>query len=168
MSAHIPFKDRYIPEPNTGCWLWIAAVSKSGYGASYNNGKQQSAHRMSWEIENGKIPEGMFVCHKCDEKTCVNPDHLFLGTPKDNMQDMINKGRRVVPSTRNRMRGCDWRDAHLGKLPTGEAHHGSKLTETDVLAIRASDDPGVILATKYNVSNNTISRVRRRLIWSHI
>ena len=165
MPAAILFKDRYTPEPNTGCWLWTAAVSAGGYGAAYNNGKYQSAHRMSWELENGEIPAGVFVCHKCDTPSCVNPDHLFLGTPKENTQDMIKKGRRVAPSTKNRMRGTDWQKAHEGKLQSGEAHHMSKLTETDVLEIRSSCETGVFLAKKFNVSAKTISRVRRREIW---
>lgn len=82
----------------TGCWNWIASIrGKSGYGAFKLNGLVVDAHRVSWMIHKGEIQKGKFVCHTCDNRLCVNPDHLFLGTQEDNMQDCVNKGRLVTP-----------------------------------------------------------------------
>lgn len=84
---------------NGGCWHWIASLrGKSGYGAFKLDGKVVDAHRVSWIIHKGDIPDGMLICHTCDNRTCVNPDHLFLGTHEDNSKDAYNKGRVVLPS----------------------------------------------------------------------
>lgn len=80
------------------CWNWTASKrSKFGYGAFKMNGKLHDAHRASWILKNGEIPIGIYVCHKCDNPSCVNPDHLFLGSPKDNVLDCIEKGRFSFP-----------------------------------------------------------------------
>lgn len=75
------------------CWLWTGSLTKYGYGKININKKYISTHRLSWELVNGKIPEGMHICHTCDVRSCVNPEHLFLGTPKDNAVDREQKGR---------------------------------------------------------------------------
>lgn len=80
------------------CWIWNAAKrSKFGYGAFKFEGKTQDAHRVSWKIHFGEIPNSLHVCHKCDNPSCVNPEHLFLGTPRDNVKDCIQKGRFKYP-----------------------------------------------------------------------
>lgn len=68
----------FIPEPNSGCWLWIGGINTKGYGQITVNNKSRRAHRVMFELHNGKIPKGMEVCHSCDIKCCVNPDHLSL------------------------------------------------------------------------------------------
>ncbi|MCH8067616.1 MAG: HNH endonuclease [Nanoarchaeota archaeon] len=78
------------------CWEWQARRSPDGYGEVGLNHKRYLAHRVSYSISNGYIPQGMFVCHKCDNPPCVNPDHLFLGTADDNMKDMVSKGRAAI------------------------------------------------------------------------
>ena len=75
------------------CWLWTASKTKEGYGYFRFDGAMRKAHRMSWLLTNGEIPEGMLVCHTCDNPSCVNPKHLWLGTNRDNMDDMNAKGR---------------------------------------------------------------------------
>lgn len=85
------------PEPNTGCWLWSGCFSRSkpdgGYGQLRLDGKMQSAHRLSYQLFVGAIPEGLMVLHRCDVRPCVNPQHLFVGTSSDNIQDALAKGR---------------------------------------------------------------------------
>lgn len=85
------FHSKFKINPLTDCWDWCGNIASNGYGRIIYQYKQYSTHRLSWEIHNGKIPEGMFVCHHCDNKKCVNPNHLFIGTCKDNVQDYITK-----------------------------------------------------------------------------
>jgi len=84
-------------EPNTGCLLWTGGVSSNGYGTIGLRGKVLSTHRLSWELVNGPIPSGLYVCHRCDTPACINVDHLFLGTAKDNVTDKVQKGRQRYP-----------------------------------------------------------------------
>lgn len=83
-----------MPEPNSGCWLWMRSYDEDGYGQVHHNGKRYRTHRLAWELYRGEIPNGLLVLHKCDVTACVNPDHLFLGTVQDNATDRVRKGRR--------------------------------------------------------------------------
>lgn len=142
--------------PNA-CWTWKNSIDEKGYG-QFNFGKKRvRAHRMSWILSYGKIPEhnsyhGMCVCHHCDNPSCVNPKHLFLGTVKDNNVDMRKKGRYYSP--------------------TGEKSPNSKLVESDVLNIRSAYRTGLItqreLGDYYNVDNTTICDIINRRTWTHI
>lgn len=116
-----------------GCWLWTGAKKTSGYGNFFVNERYVLAHRASWEMVNGPIQDGLYVCHKCDTPSCVNPDHLFLGTPKDNQRDMYSKGR-------------------------GNRH--AKLSHKEVAEIRLMRASGAMLKTiaaKFNTTESNVS-----------
>lgn len=129
-----------------GCWEWEGGLTSTGYGCMKIDGKAKTAHRMSWELNVGPIPPGMFICHTCDNPKCVRPDHLFLGTPADNSADMVAK-------LRNR-RGTD--------------HGRHKLTEDQVRFIRDSKLPSRYLAKQFHIARSLIYTIKRRIIWSHL
>lgn len=139
---------KYVQKTDT-CWLWTGATHEFGYGVIRNSAGTKpanvKAHRLSWEIHNGPIPDGLNVCHHCDNPPCVNPDHLFLGTDADNVADMIAKGRQVY-----------------GGTPAGETHHQRKLTDAQIGEIRSLYATGIIslpeLSKYYGVSHTSIDR----------
>jgi hypothetical protein len=139
----------------TECWEWSSCKNNGGYGQLAVTGRSESAHRVSWVIEHGEIPHsegyhGTCVLHRCDNRSCVNPGHLFLGTQKDNMNDMDAKGRE------NRPKGID--------------HHRAVLTDEDVRRIRTIGKAvtGLALADEFGVHPSQISRILNRRSWSHI
>lgn len=147
-KARDGFMERFIPEPNSGCWLWLGPVNWDNYGTMTLRGRGIGAHRFSWLIHRGQIPEGMRVLHKCDVRCCVNPDHLFLGTQIDNIHDMIAKNRHRGPRGRN--------NRHV------------KLTEDQVRLIRKSSEPQKDLAARFKVTGGLISMIRTRTVWKHL
>ena len=153
-SAEERFAESYTPEPNSGCWLWLgAARGSNGYGRIKAFGKNMTAHRYSWVAAYGAIPDGMLVCHKCDNPACVNPSHLFLGTALDNMADCKRK----------------WRTGGGTKTPLrGESNHRSKLTSADVSRIRADGRPQRAIASEYGVSQALVSKIKLNEIWRHL
>ena len=137
--------------PN-GCWEWQAGRISTGYGGFYlPDGQRVSAHRYSYTLANGAIPAGIFVCHRCDNPPCVNPSHLFLGTPRDNTHDMIAKGRKAQNPTRThcdrghpivrfpsgRLRDCPECSVNEGRadLPTIAAEELAKLNRLDAVVL---------------------------------
>ena len=129
-----------IKVTDSGCWEWRGAIRKDGYPTVHIGGRCRYAHRASYAAYKGEIPRGMFVCHKCDNPPCVNPDHLFLGTHQDNMNDAVSKFR----------------------IKQGETHHKSKLTDTEIVEIFLSKEVTKSLADKHGVSKRTIQLIRTR------
>lgn len=150
--------------PEIGCWLFSASSKTvSRYGAIRYFGRIYRAHRFSWETYIGPIPDGIKVLHKCDIGFCVNPDHLFLGTQAENVQDMLIKGRG------NKAAGLrNGRHTKPHRTCRGAAHPSSHLTEADVIAIRSSPKSCRKLGEQYGVSKATIHRIKQRKTWSHI
>jgi hypothetical protein len=145
------FLDRSMPEPNSGCWIWMQATNIHGYGAMKLGGRTARPHRAVFELVHGvRLSSDTDVCHRCDNRLCVNPDHLFAGTRADNMQDAARKGRTYKPNLR------------------GEALTQSKLTEADVRGIRSDPRSGRALASIYGVERTTIGCIRRRETWRHV
>jgi hypothetical protein len=133
------------------CWEWNGALGPNGYGrVSTKKNPDMIASRVSYELTKGEIPKGRVVMHSCDNRKCVNPAHLSVGTYLDNMRDMIEKCRSV----HNPMRGSK--------------HPRCKLSEIDVLSIRASNESSGVLANRYGVSKSTIDHIRLRITWRHI
>ena len=145
-----------IPEPNTGCWLWLGALDLwGGYGKTGRKIKGRRAHRVSFEAFKGPIPLGEEVCHSCDTPPCVNPEHLFAGPHAINMADMAKKGRAT--------KGIN--------VPRGERHHKAKLTVEGVRAILfwlAKGESRADLAASFGVDKTTIGLIARGKIWKSV
>ena len=146
----------FVGEP--GCWEWRGTKSH-GYGYFWYGDVNRRAHRLIWELLYGPIPDGMQVCHRCDNRACVRPDHLFLGTQSDNIQDSITKGRfsrnAGRPSERHR----------------GEWNGNAKLTWDQAMEIRQRVDNGEsgrALAKEFGVAPTQISRIKNRQGWTHL
>ncbi len=138
-------QERFWSKVNTSdeCWEWQGARSKSGYGIIWNKGENCSAHRISWELFNSQIPEKTMVLHHCDNKTCVNPKHLFLGTAKDNTRDSVNKNREYFKK--------------------GEGHPDHLFTNAQIREIRASPLSQYRLSKQYRVSEWCIHNILKRI-----
>lgn len=132
------------PEPNSGCWLWTSCLYWDGYGRMRGPDVDGRAHRISYELFKGPIPDGLLVCHKCDVRSCVNPDHLFVGTQKENLRDMSRKGR--------------------------SSYAGAKLTREQVAEIRARLSTGKAtqrsIAQDFHVRDSQISRIKHGVRWA--
>jgi hypothetical protein len=142
-----------------GCWNWIGCRTRYGHGQLHGDGGDKAptvyAHRLSWEMHNGLIPDGLEVCHHCDNPACVNPKHLFLGTHAANMFDCKNKGRHHPPITKR-----------------GEQHSMAILTEHQVMEIRSLCERGRLthaqIGARYGVSKPTVTAINTRRTWPHL
>ena len=136
-------------DKSSDCWVWTGALSHLGYGKFWYRDKVQSAHRVAYQLFIGEIPKGMCICHTCDNRKCVNPKHLWLGTQKENIQDMWAKGR---------------------KTHVGTDGPGAKLCELDVLLIREllPNHTQETIAEWFDVSRGAIGCISTGQNWSHL
>lgn len=144
----IPLEERFVPEPNTGCWLWLGGLTGSGYGIvrAPKMGKNKGAHRAVYEWLRGPLSENALLCHKCDVRSCVNPDHMFVGSHTDNQHDAYDKGRHSV-------------FRHVGK---------PKLMQADVAEIRrrlVARDTQSAIAKDFGVSLFTVCAINTGRTW---
>lgn len=150
------FNSKYEVSDN-GCWLWTAASSglALNYGKFWLNGKYDKAHRASYILHKGDIPQGLWVLHKCDTPECVNPEHLFIGTRQDNVNDMISKGR----------------GGQSKNPPRGDKRKDSKLTQEDVLAIRKKCQLGESQSSvgkQYGITQTAVFKIVHKQRWAHV
>jgi hypothetical protein len=159
-----PFEERFwekvnkngpiMPHMDTPCWEWTASFTTHKYGQLWRreDGYCIVANRASWILHFGEIPDGMLVCHHCDNTKCVRPDHMFLGTNQDNSSDMVKKGRSIDQK--------------------GEKNYAAKLTDNDVIQMRLLWESGDCgrdeLKNLFNVSKGTINRIMSHRGWKHI
>lgn len=140
--------ERYIPVPESGCWLYDGRLTDHGYGIAPRgvSGRSEGAHRAFYRRFKGEIPPGMCVCHKCDTPPCVNPDHLFLGTNEDNAADRSAKGRA-----------------------RGEWNGRTLITEREAMrALWAVNVPAGVMARELGVARSTIASIRNGSTWTHL
>ncbi len=146
------FMNLVMPEPNTGCWIWIGRFDNNGYGRLSHREKYQVAHRYSFALFNGDFDVKEWVLHKCDNPFCVNPDHLYLGDAKQNMIDRDTRGRQ--------------------KTQRGSAHKLAKISEADAIQIRALHNsktyPTRKLARDFGISQCTVMKILKRVAWNHV
>lgn len=147
------FWSRVNKDTGSDCWEWTGGLSITGYGRFSDGSEQGYAHRMLWQHLHGRLSGEILVCHTCDNRSCVNPDHLFIGTQKDNMHDMIAKGRKAVVS-----------------LP-GESSGNHKLTEDQVRMIRNGffgDLSAPMVGLQLGISHSTVCRIKKGEAWRHV
>jgi HNH endonuclease len=138
---------RTIPEPNSGCLLWCGSFRKNGYGQFFpKKGVSMLAHRASWELQNGPIPTGLSILHKCDVPACVEPSHLFPGTQADNMADMVKKGRSTQ----------------------GARHPNARTSESKVREIAAAVGSYREISIRFGVTRDIVSHIKQRRTWKHL
>lgn len=141
----LPWHERYEPDPNSGCWLWLGSINRSGYGMLNVKGWPFIASRAFHVLHIGPIPEGHEVCHRCDTPCCVNPGHLFAGTKSDNQRDAVRKGRN--------------------RQPRGENNTFAVLTEKQVLQIYSDTRHQRLIAADFNVHRTTVNLVQSGKKW---
>ena len=162
-----------------GCWTWQGAGRSMKYGRFWIGGRNELPHRVAWILTYGPIPDGLCICHSCDNPKCVRPSHLFLGTHKQNSEDMVAKGRsasgdRSPAKLHPEALQCGddhWSRRMPERVKRGSKHNQAKLTEADVRRIREEGKQGQTLAeiaSKYGVHLSSIHLILKSKTWKHI
>lgn len=147
------FEAKIFKEPNSGCWLWTGSIGSHGYGQMSICNRPHTCHKVAYELYRGPVPDGLYVLHKCDTRSCCNPDHLYIGTQKENGRDMVERGRAFL----------------VGRM--GEQTNGHKLKSDqvrEILSLKDSGQPARVIAAKYGVVHTTILAIWKRRAWQHI
>lgn len=131
---------------NNGCWIWTGSTAHYGHGIISVHGKHALAHRISWTLHHGPIPDGVMICHKCDVPACINPDHLYVGNAKTNSADMVSRNR----------------------IARGETSGTAKLTAKQVIAIRKDDRTRSDIAADFGVSTTMVNNIKSGKAWRHL
>jgi hypothetical protein len=139
-------QNKIVPEPNSGCWIWLGALNQDGYGRVSVLNRNAHAHRLVYELLVGSIEPGRHVLHRCDNPCCVNPDHLFVGTAKTNKADSVKKGRHVH----------------------GARHPASKLTDESARAILHAVGKHADIAEQFGVHKSIVGGIKSRKWWKHL
>lgn len=147
------------------CWIWPRKIDTRGRGRIWVNGKLLLAHRAVWEHLRGPIPSGMMLCHHCDNPSCVNPAHLYVGTHKENMRDMVTRRRYFFAQDPERCREAGRSGGLKNNWARGPANPKAKLSVEQAQSIYSDDRPTKVLAAIYGVNYSTIQRIRRGQFW---
>jgi ribosome-binding protein aMBF1 (putative translation factor) len=159
-----------IPEPMSGCWLWLGSINNGGYPRFKMGDKSVPAHRRSLELAHGQVPEDLSVCHRCDVRCCVNPAHLFVGTHQDNMADRKAKGRNRLCGVAGDRNGARTHPERMFR-PKGQDNPLAVLNDAAVVAIKAHLARGLmnsVIAKEFGVDPSTISNIKHGKTWSHV
>jgi HNH endonuclease len=148
MKMQRPLEEYFIPEPNSGCWLWLGAVDQDQYGIGWDTELKRNmrAHRMVYEILVGPIPSDKKLLHRCDNPCCVNPDHMTIGTTAENNADMREKGRHAF----------------------GIRHGMNKLSEQEVIAIREAEGTHQEISNRFGISKATVTHIKNGRLWKNL
>lgn len=149
MPIKRPIEDRFrekVRKVKSGCHEWTSCLMPNGYGQISRNNRAEYAHRVAWELANGPIPEGLFILHHCDNRKCVNPNHLFLGTFDDNMADMVSKQRHA----------------------RGDSNGRRKLNSKQVREIRSAIGTHQEIGRRFGVTPSLVSMIRSGRIWKSV
>ena len=183
MGKKLSIEERFWPKVDKRgpdeCWPWVATRLPKGYGILGHRPRNFYAHRIAWELVYGEIPDGLFVCHKCDNPPCCNPAHLFLGTNAENAKDAVHKG--IIPTGEkswihlNRARMVQGLRNHYKANPErilrGTQIGNAKLDDEKVKEIRsraANGEKNIRLAEEFGVTDTLIGKIVKRKVWKHV
>ena len=157
-------------EKTAACWLWRGAVGTHGYGVIGLGGHATiTAHRFSWALHKGKIQDGRWILHRCDNRRCVNPNHLYLGTVRENVRDMMERGAPYCFKLRSHITP-EIEQHRLAALPRGRSHHrgAAKITEATAAQIISASGSQRQIGERFGVSQQLVSLIKSGKRWAYL